>query len=107
MNDLHFRLPAEGGGVLGGMSGLPALYVLKSKLLAAVSSTLDRYRNEGLKLPPKDEFLAKAKAFMQGVAAAIDIPGIGDFIETTLEAAVINALMPLVEKLYDRFATEG
>lgn len=101
-SELSFSLPMEAEAVQP--QGMAGVFALKGKLLAAIEATLDRYRTKGLKLPPKDEFLAKAKTFMEGVAAMVDIPGIGPIIEAKLEEYLIAALMPVVAKLYDRFA---
>lgn len=92
----------EAGADLG--TGMSAVFLFKGKLLAAIQSTLDRYRTQGLKLPPKKEFMDKAEAFMKTIAAATDIPGIGPLLETTIEEYVIAGLLPVIGKLYDRFS---
>lgn len=104
-SEIVFEMPVQLEAAGDPTRGLAGLFALKSRLAAAIEATLQRYKTEGLKLPPKDQFLAKAKAFMQAVADATDIPGIGPLIESTLESAVIATLMPLIEKLYDSFAT--
>lgn len=85
-------------------SPLGILARLKAKALDIVEGTLDQYKTNGLKLPPKDEFMKKASALYDTICAAIDIPGLGPVAEKALEQVMKPAFLKAAEFAYDRFA---
>lgn len=87
--------------------GAVSVFGLKERLLKTILDKLQEYRTTGLKLPPKDQFLAACKAAYEKYVVAFDIPQLPDFIEIPLDEALESAFMRLVETLYDRFAARS
>ena len=85
--------------------GAVSAFGLKDRLLKTILEKLQEYRTTGLKLPPKDQFLASCQAAYERYVVAFDIPQLPDFIEIPLDQAMEAAFMRLVETLYDRFAS--
>jgi hypothetical protein len=103
MSQTEFQLPFE-GDLFSGFKGIAALSALKTKLIHVIETKLGEYTTNGIKLPPKDEFLANAKTFFETTLAKIDIPGIGPVVEGALKQAAVNGLMTLAALAYDRIA---
>lgn len=85
--------------------GAVSAFGLKDRLLKVILDKLQEYRTSGLKLPPKEQFLAACRDAYERYVVAFDIPQLPDFIEVPLDEALEAAFMRLVETLYDRFAS--
>lgn len=77
--------------------------LVKDKAMEQVAALLNQYKLGGLKLPDKATYLAAASRLYDQIAAAIDIPYLGEEIEKVLEAAGKPSFMKLAEMAYDAF----
>lgn len=100
--EFEFDIPVEAQSELTG-GPLTILTKLKAKAIGYIESTIERYRTEGLKLPTKEVFLAKASTLYDNLCAAIDIPRLSDRAEAALEQVMKPAFMRAAEFAYDSF----
>lgn len=95
---IEFQLPAEAH------AQAVTAWGLKDRLIKVVVDQLQKYKTGGLKLPPKDQFMAAAKAAFEKYVVAFDIPGIGEVIENIVDETMEAGFLRFVSVLYDKFA---